>query len=154
MTLTYASALAQLKQHAVDAGAAVTPAILDVAIGPPVPNPNGRTVRLFYDAEVEPAKMGAGSSLNSRLVGERIALIFFIPVSSLSLQEIEAVEDELYDFKHELRTRVLADSKLGGMSTDLEMGLCQADYGVIGNIRYRTLATDFVTDYAEYTIAP
>ena len=153
MALTYASAIAQIRTHALAAGLAITPAIADVDIGPPLPT-STRCVRLFYGGEGEPARMGAGSTLNSRLIGERIVLIAWIAVSNLSQQEVAAVETELYDFKHELRTRVLADSQLGGMSTDLEMAPCAVDYLTVGNTRYRTVETEFTTDYAEYSIAP
>jgi hypothetical protein len=151
MALTYASAIAAIVTHATAAGAAVTPTILDVAIGPPLPTTT-RCVRIFYGGETEPAKMGAGSTLNSRMIGERIVLILWIAVSNISQQEIDAVETELYTFKHELRTRVLGDSQLGGMSTDLEMSLCEVDYPIVANTRYRTLETEFTTDFAEYTI--
>lgn len=153
MTLTYASAIAAIVVHATAAGAAGTPPILDVAIGGPLPV-STRCVRIFYGGETDPAKMGGGSTLNSRMIGERITLILWIAVSNLSQQEIDAVETELYAFKHELRTRVLGDSQLGGVATDLEMAPCVPDYVTYGNTRYRTLETEFTTDYAEYSIAP
>ena len=152
MALTYASAIAAIVTHATAAGAAVTPTILDVAIGGPLPT-STRCVRVFYGGEAEPAKMGAGSTLNSRMIGERIVLVLWIAVSNISQQEIAAVETELYTFKHELRTRVLGDSQLGGMSTDLEMSLCEVDYLTYANTRYRTLETEFTTDFAEYSIS-
>lgn len=152
MPLTYASAIDAIVTHALAAGAAGTPAILDVAIGPPLPV-STRCVRIFYGGETEPEHMGGGRTLNSRMIGERIVLILWIAVSNLSQQEIDAVETELYTFKHELRTRVLGDSQLGGMATDLEMAPCVTDYLTNANVRYRTLETEFTTDYAEYSIA-
>lgn len=153
MALTYASAIAAIRTHAAAAGAAVTPPIADVDIGAPLPT-STRCIRIFYGGETEPAHMGASRSLDSRLIGERIVLIAWIAVSNLSQQEIAAIETELYQFKDELRTRVLGDSQLGGMSTDLEMAPCEVDYLTVGNTRYRTIETEFTTDFAEYGIAP
>ena len=153
MSQTYASVLSAIKTHAVAAGAALTNPILDVAVGPPTPG-TGRCVRIFYAGEAESARMGAGLTLNSRMIGERIAVICWIAVSNLGEQEIEAVETELYAFKHELRTRIQGDSQLGGASTDLEVGLFEPDYLAYGNARYRTVECEIVTDFTEYTIAP
>ena len=153
MVLTYASAIDAIVTHATAAGAAVTPTILDVSIGGPLPT-STRCVRVFYGGETEPVHMGGGTTLNSRMIGERIVLVLWIAVSNLSQQEIAAVETELYTFKHELRTRVLGDSQLGGMATDLEMAPCEPDYLTVANTRYRTLETEFTTDYAEYSISP
>lgn len=152
MSLTYADVLTQITTHATAAAAALTNPILDVAVGSPVPS--GRCVRIYYAGEVEPEHMGAGHTLTSRMVAESIALTLFLPMSSDGLQAAAATETEMYDFKHELRTRVLGDSQLGGQSTDLEMALVEPDFVVIGNTRYRILSTTFNTDYAEYTIAP
>ena len=151
--LSYPSAIAAIKTHAVAAGAAVDPAITDIDIGPPMPVSH-RCVRIFYVGETEPAKMPGGHTLNSRMIGERIGLVLWIAVSNLSIPQLVAAETTLYDFKHELRTRILGDSQLGGMATDLEMAPFEVDYGPVGNTNYRTLETEFVTDFAEYTIAP
>lgn len=152
MALTYASALAQIVTHAAAAGAALSNPVLDVAAGAPLPT-DDRCVRVFYAGESEPAHMGAGTTLNSRLISERIELYLWIRLSGLTVQEIASVESELYTFKHELRTRVLGDSQLGGMSTDLEMDLCVTDWVTVGTSRYRLLTTAFTTDFAEYSIA-
>lgn len=151
--MAYADQIAAIKTHAAAAGAALTNKILDVEIGPPYPA-TGRCVRISYGGEAEPVRMGTQRVLNAELIAERIVLTVWIAVSNLSLQEIAAVETELYDFKHQLRTRVLADSQLGGQGTDLEMTYAEVDYGVIGNVRYRVLETEFLTDYQEYPIAP
>lgn len=152
MALSYADALSALTTHATAAAAALDDPILDVAVGAPVPE--GRCVRLYYDGETQPARMPGQRTLNAEMVAERISLILFIPVTEMSLSQMQAVEAELYDFKHELRTRVLGDSQLGGQSTDLEMEYAEPDFVVIGNIRYRILGVSFVTDFAEYSIAP
>lgn len=150
--MAYADQLAAIKTHATAAGAACTPAILDVAVGAAIPNTT-RSVRLFYGGEAEPERMGAGLTFNSRMIGERIVVVLYIAVSNLSEQEIEAVETELYAFKHELRTRILGDSQLGGQSTDLTMSLFEPEYEVTGNTRYRMLMTEIIPEYVEYPIA-
>lgn len=149
--MAYADQLAAVKAHAAAAGAAITPKILDVAIG--VTPLTSRCVRIFYGGEEEPERMGAGLTLTSQLIGERIVLAAYIALSNLSEQELEAVESELYAFKHELRTRILADSQLGGQSTDLVMSLAEPDHVMVGNTRYRTLETEITTEYVEYPIS-
>lgn len=153
MALTYATALAQLVTHATAAGAALTNPILDVAVGGPLPD-SERCVRLWYGGEIDPAHMGAQRTLNSRMIGERIVLMLWIKLSGLTVQEVAAVETELYDFKHELRTRVLGDSQLGGANTDLEMTLADPDWATVRDMRYRTLAVEFNTDFIDYPVAP
>ena len=152
MAFTYASVLAALKAHAVAAGGALDVPILDVAVAHPAPK--GRCIRIFYVGETEPEHMGGNRTLNSQIIGERIGIIAWFPVSDLSETATEAIEAELYDLKHELRTRILGDSQLGGMSTDLELLQFDTDFVLAGNVRYRTLEAEVVTDYAEYTIAP
>jgi hypothetical protein len=143
-----------IKAHAAAAGALMTPAITDVDIGPPMPVSH-RCVRIFYGGEVEPAHMGNEThTMNSQMVSERISLVAWIALSNLSPEQLADVEMTLRAFKHELRTRVLGDSQLGGMATDLAMGMSNVDFGPVGNTNYRTLETEFITDYAEYPIAP
>jgi hypothetical protein len=153
MALTYAAAIERIKTHAVAAGDALTPKILDIDIGAPV-KPVTRGVRIFYGGEVDPEKMGEVRTLNSRMIGESIVLVASWVVSTLSPQEVQAVETEMFAFKHELRTRVLADSQLDGSSTDLEMGLCDVGYSVEGNVRFRWLSTEFTAEFADYGVAP
>jgi hypothetical protein len=98
--------------------------------------------------------MGEVRTLNSRMIGESIVLVASWVVSTLSPQEVQAVETEMFAFKHELRTRVLADSQLDGSSTDLEMGLCDVGYSVEGNVRFRWLSTEFTAEFADYGVAP
>lgn len=149
--MAYADQIAAIKTHAVAAGAAVTPKILDVAIG--VSPPSTRCIRIFYGGEAEPERMGAGMTLSSRLIGERVIVVVYIAVSNLSEQETEAVETELYAIKHELRTRILGDAQLGGQSTDLVMSLAEPDHIVYGNGRYRTLSTEIIPEFVEYTLS-
>jgi hypothetical protein len=150
--MAYSDQLAAIKTHAIAAGATITPKILDVSIG--ASPPSTRCVRIFYGGEAEPERMGGGLTLTSRLIGERIVVAVYINLSNLSEQEVEAVETELYDFKHELRTRILGDAQLGGNSTDLVMTLVEPDHIVYGNTRYRTLETEIIPEFVEYSISP
>lgn len=150
--MAYADQVAAIKTHATAAGAAVTPPLLDVAVGA-IP-PTTRCIRIFYGGEVAPERMSEGLTLNSQMIAERIVVAAYIAVSTLSAQELEAVETELYTLKHELRTRILGDSQLGGQSTDLVMTLAAPDYIEHGNTRYRTLEVEIIPEYVEYLIAP
>lgn len=150
--MAFADQLAAIKTHAVAAGATLSPALTDVAIAHPVPR--GRCVRIFWAGEVEPVRMGAQRSLNAELIAERIMLVAFWPISDSSETGAEAIETDIYALKHEIRTRVLGDSQLGGMSTDLAMSYAETDFVVISGTAYRTLECEFVTDFFEYSIAP
>lgn len=137
--------------HAVAAAAAVDSTWTDVAIG--VKTPDARCVRVYYGGEREPARMGGRRVINAELVSHAIVLAAFWPLSGLGLDAYKATEDQAHGFVHELRTRVLGDSQLGGTSTDLEMGYATPDVVVIGNARWQLVEVVFVTDFTEYTIA-
>lgn len=150
--MAFSDQLAAIKTHAVAAGTAMSNPIKDVAIAWPAPGPE-RCIRIFYGGEAEPPRIGAPRVLNEELVAERIVLVAFWPMSNLSVKQAEVIEDELYDLKHEIRTRVLGDSQLGGQSTDLEMGYAETDFVLVGGTSYRTLEIEFLTDHTAYTLA-
>ena len=150
--MAYADQIAAVKTHAVAAGAALTRAITDVAIAAPVPR--GRCVRIFYGGEAEPVRMGTARVLTGELIAERIVVVIFLPIGEYAETLTSAIEDDLYAFKHELRTRIQADSQLGGQSTDLEIGYAATEFLQIGQVVYRTLEMEITTDYIEYPIAP
>lgn len=137
--------------HAKAAAAAVDAEWKDVSIGAPFPR--GRSVRIFYGGEREPVRMGASRVLNGELVSEVIVLEAYWPTSGMGENELKALDDQMYDFKHELRTRVLGDSQLGGVSTDLEMGYVDPGWSQIGGTTYIGLRAEFTTDFTEYPIA-
>jgi hypothetical protein len=139
--------------HAAAAAAAVNAQWKDVAIGAPIPRGN-RCVRLFYTGEAEPQRMGASRVLNGELVAETCALVAFWAMSTLDETSVKSIDDEMVGFKHELRARILADSQLGGQSTDLEMGYAEPDFLVIGGGRWAVLEVAFTLDYTEYPLAP
>lgn len=145
--------LAAIETHAIAAGAALTPTLDDVAIGLPVPR--GRCVRIHWDGEQQPARMGASRDLKGELIAERIRVVCYWPLSTNSEDQGKQIVREMYEFKHELRTRVLGDSQLGGMSTDLEMEYVNPDFVLWADgTVWAQAETAFVTDYTEYPLAP
>ena len=138
--------------HAKAAALAANSAWTDVVIGFPLPA--GKCVRVYYGGEAAPVRMGGDRVLNGELVSERIIVAAFWPLSNLSTDGVKLMDDEMYTFKHELRTRLLGDSQLGGAGTDLLMGYATPDIVVIGNARYAVLETQIVSDYTEYSLAP
>ena len=149
--MTYPTARDAILVHAKASALAANAKWTDVAIGI---NPVGKCVRVFYGGERAPVHMGGSRVLNGELVSEMVTVAAFWPLSDLSLAGYKAVDDEMYLFKHELRTRVLGDSQLGGAQTDLAMDYAQPDIVVIGNVRNVVLEIDFITDYTEYALAP
>jgi len=150
--MAFADQLAAVLTHARAAGAALSIPITDVVVAYPVVP--GRCIRIFYDGETAPARMGGDSTLTSRLVAEQIVIMAFWPLGTTSETEANVIETEVYNLKHELRTRILGDSQLGGMSTDVELGYAVPDFAELAGQPYRTLEMVLLTDYFEYTISP
>jgi hypothetical protein len=151
--MSYTSQRDAILVHAAAAAAAVDAQWKDVAIGAPIPRGN-RCVRIFYGGEAAPQRMGGNRVLNGELVAETVALVAFWSMSTLDESAVKAIDTEMYSFKHELRTRILGDSQLGGASTDLEMSYAEPDFQIIGGGRWAILAAEFLCDYTEYPLAP
>jgi hypothetical protein len=137
--------------HAVTAAAAVSSEWTDVTTGAPFPRGN-RCVRVWWTGEAEPEHMGADRTLNSRLVAPTCGLVAFWPLTTLDESAMKAIDDEMATFIHNLRTAVLADSQLGGQSTDLEMGYAEPDFVTINGTRYATVEVGFTLDFLEYPL--
>jgi hypothetical protein len=153
MTAPYIAQRDAILAHAKAAATAVSAMWTDVAIGAPLPR-GDRCVRLFYTGEAAPERMGGPRVLNGELVAETVGLVAFWAMSALTDSTTKAIDSEMVAFKHELRTRVLGDSQLGGASTDLVMGYCEPDYLLIGGARWAVLEVSFTLDYTEYPLAP
>jgi hypothetical protein len=153
MVAPYIAQRDQILVHALAAAAAVNAQWLDVAIGAPIPRGN-RCVRIGYAGETAPERMGSNRVLNGELVAETCWLIAFWSMSAMDETGVKAIDSEMVGFKHELRTRILGDSQLGGASTDLVMGYAEPDYLVIGGARWAVLEVTFTLDYTEYPLAP
>lgn len=149
--MAYADTIAAILVHAIAAGAALTTPITDVQRAFPVPR--GRCVRVYYGGEAEPKRMGASRVLNAELIAERTWVTLFLPISETSETLAAVLDAEAHAFKHELRTRILADSKLGGMQTDLEFEYITPDVVVIANARYLIVPCEITSNYTEYPIA-
>ena len=150
--MAYADTKAAIVIHAAAAAAALTNPILDARAAFPVPK--GRCVRVYYGGEVAPVRMGGNRTLNSELVGQRTLIGIWLPVT-VNDEDVAAVIDaELQAFAHDLRTRILGDSQLGGQATDLELGYLEPDQVVINNTRYLMGLWEVFSDFIEYTIAP
>lgn len=140
--------------HATAAGAALSVPITNVAVGWPVPS--GSCVRIYWTGEAEPVRMGGARVLNGEMVSDRIVVVAFFRVPDFSETAARNLILDMRLFKHELRTRILGDSQLGGNQTDLEMDYFDGDFISIGRegAIYGTVTTEIVTDMTEYPIAP
>ncbi|MGH2386249.1 MAG: hypothetical protein ACRDGB_14535, partial [Candidatus Limnocylindria bacterium] len=140
-----------LETHARNAGAALTSPILDIDRASPTPK--GRCIRLWWSGDGPPGRMGASLTLSSEMIGERVSIVAFFPVSSLS-EEVTGYNDtEARALRHELRTRISADSTLGGNVTDLAIEGVETGWESLNNTRYRTLDMTIVLDFEEYPIS-
>jgi hypothetical protein len=151
--VTYIDQRDAILVHAKAAALAANPTWTNVEIGFPS-TLNDKGARVFYGGEIEPVRMGGARVLNGELVSEHVALVAWWAVSNLGIGQAKAIEDEMFTFKHEIRTRVLGDSQLGGKSTDLAMSYAEPDTITVGTARYVLLGFEFTTDYTEYAIAP
>lgn len=139
--------------HARAAGAALTEPMTDITVGWPVPR--GRGGRLYWAGESETQHMGGQRTLTSRLIAPRLRLTFYWPISDAGETAARSYVLEMHDLIADLRTRVLDDSQLGGLSTDMEMTLAEPDLlQAAGGGFYAIADVDFILDYDEYTIAP
>ncbi len=141
-----------VKTHAAAAALACDSKFLDVAVGHPTPR--GRCVRVFYNGEREPEEMGAGRTLNSRMVAEAVMVRGFWPVSEYAAKRGRLLMSEVWTFIYQLRSRLAGDSQLGGDSADLNIHLAMVDDVLIAGTLYVIADVEVVADYHEYAIAP
>jgi hypothetical protein len=142
-----------VKTHATDAGAALAVPITNVAVGWPVPS--GSCVRIYWTGEAEPVRMGTQRVLNAELVSDRIVVVAWFRIPDFSETAARNLILDMRLFKHELRTRLLADSQLNGGITDLETDYMDGDFVQVGGAAgpiYGTVTTEIVADYTEYPI--
>lgn len=151
--MAYADTKARLVVHAQTAGAAITAdPILDVQAAFPVPK--GRCVRIYYGGESEPHRMGGSRTLNSEMVSEITFIALFLPVPVNDEAVAAALDGQLYDFKHALRTAIDGDSQLNSNATDLDLELLEPDLVMHNNVRYLLGLWRCVSDFTEYAVAP
>lgn len=150
--MAYADTKAAIVVHAAAAGAALTNPILDARAGFPIPK--DRCIRVYYGGETEPARMGGRRTLNSEMVGQRTLIAAFFAIRTTSEDVVIVIDAELQALAHDLRTRILGDSQLGGSATDLDLGYMEPDIVTFGNARYLMGLWEVVSDYTEYSLAP
>lgn len=150
--MAYADTKAAIVVHAAAAGAALTDPILDARAAFPVPK--GRCIRVYYGGEAEPVRMGASRTLGTEMVGSVTLIAAFFPIVLNDEDVVAQIDADLQALAHDLRTRVLGDSQLGGNSTDLELGYVEPDMVTYNNTRYLMGLWQVVSDFTEYAIAP
>lgn len=126
-------------------------AFTDVAVGFPVGK--GRCVRIFYGGEAEPEHISA-KVLDAALMAERIVVRGYWPNADTGTNTQRATEGEIAAFVKSFRTRVLADSQLGGEAVDLNLHAAQVEQVVISDTKYAVVDMEVVADFSEYPIAP
>jgi hypothetical protein len=141
----------RLEVHAKAAALAVDASFTDVATGFPVPR--GRSARLFYGGERDPERLGAQTTLNSRLIAEAVELEGYWPIAEYGAKKGRALMREMQLFVHELRTRTLADSQLDNESSDLSMHLAEPGRVEFGGATFAVIGVEWVIDYSEYEVA-
>lgn len=147
----------QIATHATAAAAAVDTKFVDVAVG--FQAARGRCVRIYYGGEVHPPAFATDEVLNADLIGERVIVDALFPIASSGKADQRTIIGQLWDLKHELRTRIRGDSTLGGDSVDLNLLPATVDEVIFGGIRgsgqhYLQLRLEVVLAYTEYAKAP
>lgn len=150
--MSFATSMSAIGVHMAAAGTAVTPQIIDVARGAPV-SVNTRMGRYWYAGTSEPPHYPGGTTLTTRMIGRRVTLAFFWPISDKAVlagldDEIQAVEEAIY-------SRLLGDSTLDGACDDLLVGDAEVDYPVVNGAQTAELTIPLILDFGEaYAIAP
>lgn len=145
------AALVVLQAHLVAAGAALTDPFLDVDRGLPT---GSRQLRYYWGGEIDPPRMGGNRDLTGDIVGQRFVIAATWPLTGLSVELVTAIDIEMQLLAGQIRTRIDADSQLGGNVTDLELGYAQPDVLTISNARHVVLQWDLDLSYVEYPVGP
>jgi hypothetical protein len=150
--MTFAAALTQIETHVAAAGSAINNPITDAQIGYPLPK--GRCIRVFYDGEDESEQSGERMTLTHNMVGERVLIVAFWPLSTSGEDFAANTEAEVWELKDEIRTRIDGDHHLGGQCDGLDLEYATTDIVQIGGGWWRTLEMTCLLAFLEpYTIA-
>ena len=142
-----------LQVHA--AAAAVTAGgvtFSDVAVG--FPAARGRCVRIFYGGEREVEHFTEQKVLNAQLMAEAVIVRGYWPLSETAKKRQRIMEQEIAVFVKDFRTRVLADSQLGGEAVDLNLNPAVCEQVIYARTKYAVVDLEAVCDFSEYPIAP
>jgi hypothetical protein len=148
--MTYAEQQAAILVHAQAAALAVNAEFTDVKAGVALPS-GTRSGRVFYGGECPPPGFTSEPDvLTGKLVGEKTLIAFMWNASDLSNDAYASIDAEMYLVKHELRTRIQGDAKLGGTCVDLDMEYVEPDLVYVGSARWLRLDAEVLTAYVEY----
>lgn len=150
--MAFTDQITTIETHAKAAGAALTNPMKDVLIGFPLPG-MGRCGRIWWGGESGPETMGARYVLDAEMVADIILVSFFWPLSGFTETHARVTVLEMRALKHDLRTRINADSQLGGSQTDLRLHDFLVEWPVIGGTQYAALTAEIVNDLTEYPLA-
>jgi hypothetical protein len=148
--MTYAEQRSAVLAHAQAAALAVDSKWTNVATGWPTFN-TSKGCRVFYGGETEAPRMPHQSTIRGdQLVGEKVTVVAWWAVPGLNDGATTAIDDEMFAFKHELRTRLTADPDLGGKSVSTVMDYVEPDAEIMGGTRYAFVRADVIVGHTEY----
>lgn len=124
----------------------------DVAVG--FPAAKGRCVRIFYGGEREVEHFDGDRVLDAKLVGQAVIVRGYWPLAETATKAQRVTEGEMGTFVKSLRTRISADSQLGGLCTDLDLSLARAETIVLAGIKYSITDTEIVVEFDEFPLSP
>lgn len=152
MTTPYVTQRDAILVHAKAAALAANPKWTNVSVGLPT-FVGSKGVRLFYGGEAEPEYLGTSSTLSSEEVAQRVQITAWWSLASLNETLAKAIEAEVATFVHELRTRLDANARLGGVADTLRLDYADPDIVVVGGTRFLVIDAVAIVDYTEYTKA-
>lgn len=150
--MTLLDILDAIQVHAAGAAAAANSKFVDVAVR--FPAARGKSVSIFYGGEREAEHFDADRVLDAVLVGQAVIVRGYWPISDTGASRQRLLEAEVGTFAKSLRTRILADSQLGGACTDLSMGLTRVETVVEASTKYVVSDTEIVVEFDEFPLAP
>jgi hypothetical protein len=149
--MTFPLALAAIGTHVTAAGTAVSPTIRDVAQGAPSAV-NAPMLRYWYQGDVPAPHFPGGQTMTTIMVGERVNVAAYWPASDRAV--LAGLDSWVRAVKHELKTRLIGDSQLGGQCDDLEVGDAEVEYLEVTGALVVRLLIPLTLDFGEaYTIS-
>lgn len=147
MAFSFTTALANLEVHLAAAAAAITPPIPDVGAGEPGV-PTVATLRYWYEGDGDPGRM-ARNVLTAENIGERVTIRAYWPVSTRDKPAAAKLEARVRALKHEIKTRLLADSDLSESCEITLIGDAEAGWLLLDGGTWRTLTLPLTLDFPD-----
>lgn len=149
--MTFANAITTIGTHLAAAGSAVSPTVVDVDRGAPV-SVNARMIRYWYAGDQPAPHYPGGQTLTDVMVGERVTVACYWPITDKAV--LRSLDAEVQALKHEIKTRLIGDSTLGGACDDLTVGDAEVDYPIVNGAQTAELTIPLTLDFGTaYTIA-